>query len=80
MISTDKIHKKEQFSLKNINLSFGNLSVLQKVNFCLRSHEIHALVGEHGAGKSSLAKIIAGFQPQTTGKLFFKGKEIRNYF
>ncbi len=67
------------FRLNNISLEYGNLSVLKKTDFTLHSHEIHALVGEHGAGKSSLAKIISGFQPPRTGSLFYQGTELKNY-
>lgn len=75
----DKIKKRNLFTLKNVSLKFGNLTVLKKINLSLRGHEILALVGEHGAGKSSLARIIAGFQQLTNGSLLFKGKEIKNY-
>lgn len=75
----DEIKKRNIFTLKSVSLAFGNLAVLKKLNFNLRSYEIHALVGEHGAGKSSLARIITGFQQQTEGSMLFKGREIKNY-
>ena len=73
------LHSKEMFTLTGISLEYGNLSVLKNVNFSLYSHEIHALVGEHGAGKSTLAKIIAGFQVPREGHLQYNGLELKNY-
>ena len=70
---------RELFRLSNISLEYGNLSVLKNMSFALKSHEIHALVGEHGAGKSSLAKIIAGFQGQREGSIYYNGFELKNY-
>lgn len=73
------IKSKELFKLINTSLEYGNLSVLENMSFTLNSHEIHALVGEHGAGKSSLAKIIAGFQTPREGNLYFNDSELKNY-
>ncbi len=36
--------------------------------------QITGLVGENGSGKSTIASIIAGMQPATSGEMFFKGK------
>lgn len=66
-------------SLRDIDLSYGVLTVLKQVNFILKPGEIHALVGEHGAGKSSLARIIAGFQNPTQGIIRLNGNEFSNY-
>ncbi len=74
-----EIESKELFKLINTSLEYGNLSVLEKMSFKLNSHEIHALVGEHGAGKSSLAKIIAGFQTPREGNLYVNDSELKNY-
>lgn len=39
--------------LKNIVKSFGTHTVLNKINFTLEKGEVHALLGENGAGKST---------------------------
>jgi signal transduction histidine kinase len=46
--------------LENIFHSYGDVPSLNGASIALEKGEIHALVGEHGAGKSSLAKIISG--------------------
>ncbi|WP_312546622.1 ATP-binding cassette domain-containing protein, partial [Pantoea eucalypti] len=45
----------EQFRLmmRGINKSYGNAAALQEVDFSVRPGEVHALIGENGAGKST---------------------------
>jgi signal transduction histidine kinase/ABC-type branched-subunit amino acid transport system ATPase component len=61
----------------NISLNYGQLQVLRNVSFGLETAEIHALVGEHGAGKSSLGMIISGVYKPQAGLLTFNGKDYR---
>jgi len=63
-------------NLTNISKFFPGVRALDKVNFSLYSGEVHALVGENGAGKSTMIKIIAGIYPQDEGLIFFKGNEV----
>ena len=50
---------------KNISKTFGNVKALENVNFYLRKGKIHGLLGENGAGKSSLMNILSGiYQPE----------------
>src|SRR3989338_3742361 len=51
-------------SLRQISKSFGKVSVLEDISFEGEPGEIVALVGENGAGKSPLMKIISGVWPQ----------------
>ncbi|MDA8409827.1 MAG: ATP-binding cassette domain-containing protein [Treponema sp.] len=64
------------FDLRNVHLSYGYSNVLDGVDFSLRHGEIHAIVGEHGAGKSSIARILAGLQKPDTGLLVWEGREL----
>ena len=43
---------------ENICKSFNGIQVLKNVNLEIRKGEIHALMGENGAGKSTIIKII----------------------
>ncbi|GII98583.1 monosaccharide ABC transporter ATP-binding protein (CUT2 family) [Sediminihabitans luteus] len=47
-------------SLAGIDKSFGHVQALSEVSLEVRAHEVVALVGDNAAGKSTLAKIIAG--------------------
>ena len=60
---------------KDICLDHGQIRALNKINFEIGSGEIHALVGENGAGKTSLAGLISGFYKPQSGKIRFCGKE-----
>lgn len=57
--------------LKNIDFTINDQSVLNSVNFNLRKGEIHAIVGEHRAGKTSLIKIVTGENKKTEGQFYW---------
>jgi simple sugar transport system ATP-binding protein len=63
-------------SAVNIHKSFGEVNVLNGVDFHIGTNEIVGLVGDNGAGKSTLIKIITGVHPPTSGEIYFKGKRI----
>ncbi len=46
--------------MRDITKTFPGVRALDGVTFDLRAGEIHALVGENGAGKSRLMKILGG--------------------
>jgi ribose transport system ATP-binding protein len=63
--------------LIGVSKSFGGVKALRDVDFTLRAGEIHGLVGENGAGKSTMMKIIAGVHHDYQGKMLLDGKEVR---
>ncbi len=62
--------------MEGIEKSFPGVRALSGCRFELRSGEVHALVGENGAGKSSLMKVLAGVYSKDAGRLRYKGAEI----
>lgn len=62
---------------KNIGKTFSGVNVLRKVNFDLKPGEVHALVGENGAGKSTFVKVLSGVYTPTDGDIFLDGKKIQ---
>ena len=63
-------------SLDKITKSFGPVEVLHGVELHLHSGEVHALIGENGAGKSTIMKILGGYLAPTTGQVVLDGKPV----
>ncbi|ODT60776.1 MULTISPECIES: sugar ABC transporter ATP-binding protein [Paracoccus] len=63
-------------ALEGVTKSFGPIEVLHGVDFALHPGEVHALIGENGAGKSTTMKILAGYLDPTGGRVTFEGKPI----
>lgn len=61
---------------RNIRKQFPGVKALNGVNFQLKKGEIHALMGENGAGKSTFIKIITGVHKADEGEIFIKGKKV----
>ena len=59
--------------LRNINKSYGSVKALIDVSFKAYSGEVIGLVGDNGAGKSSLIKIISGVHSPDSGELLVDG-------
>ena len=65
-------------TLTDVTLNYGNFRALNHVKFTLGYGKVHAVVGEHGAGKSSLGLLISGVVKPQTGYMMFDGKSYRN--
>lgn len=61
---------------ENIGKEFGGVWVLRGIDFDLRVGEVHALVGENGAGKSTFVKIISGIHRPSEGVLSIDGQKV----
>ncbi len=55
---------------------FGKLRAVNEVTLEIRQGDIHAIIGPNGAGKSTYFNLITGYHRATSGKVFFKGKDI----
>lgn len=53
---------------------FGAVHALRGVDFVARSGEVTALVGDNGAGKSTMIKCVAGIFPFDAGEVLFEGE------
>lgn len=62
--------------LKGITKIFPGVRALDKVHFQLRAGEIHALMGENGAGKSTFIKVITGVHEPEEGEIYLDGKRV----
>jgi ribose transport system ATP-binding protein len=65
---------KNIIELKKISLVFPGVKALDSVDLSFREGEVHILLGENGAGKSSLVKTLCGVNKLTSGSMLFDGK------
>ena len=62
--------------LKGITKIFPGVKALNNVQFQLKKGEVHALMGENGAGKSTFIKVITGVHKAEEGEMFLEGKKV----
>lgn len=64
--------------LKNICFSYDkqNSYTVENINFIIKKGEMTSLVGTNGAGKSTIASLICGFNIQDEGTILIDGKDI----
>jgi ribose transport system ATP-binding protein len=63
-------------SMEGIEKSFPGVHALNQCRFQLRAGEVHALLGENGAGKSTMMKVLAGIYAPDAGRILYKGTEV----
>ena len=61
--------------VKKVSKSYGTAKVLNEVSFEVRPGEVVALLGENGAGKSTISSIIAGSVNHDSGTMSWKGQD-----
>ena len=61
---------------RGVSKAFGAVQALYNVDFEVRPGEVMALVGDNGAGKSSLIKGIAGIYPFDRGQVRYEGHDV----
>ena len=54
----------------------GEVRAVDDVSLTIRSGETLGLVGESGSGKSTMARLVMGLQPCTSGQVFFDGQDL----
>jgi len=62
--------------LKNITKTFGNVIANNDVSIKVEKGTIHAIVGENGAGKSTIMRIAYGFYKADSGEIFVDGNKV----
>lgn len=62
--------------MTDILKEFGPVKAIENGQFNLKKGEIHSLIGENGAGKSTMMNILYGLFPQTDGQVSVHGKPI----
>ena len=62
--------------MRGISKSYPGVQALDGIDFDVRLGEVHALVGENGAGKSTFVKILAGAVRADAGQLLVQGRQV----
>lgn len=65
-----------RFSLSGVSKRYGGVRAIRNADFVLMPGEVHAVVGENGAGKSTMIKIIAGAEFSDTGTFTMDGEPV----
>jgi ABC-type sugar transport system ATPase subunit len=63
--------------IDHVSISFPGVKALDDVDFSIRRGSVHALVGENGAGNSTLIKILAGIYQAEKGNVILDGKSVK---
>ena len=66
------------FSVEALNMTmrFGDFTALDDVSIKIAAGSFHALLGENGAGKSTIVKAIMGFYRATSGTVLVAGRDV----
>jgi D-xylose transport system ATP-binding protein len=73
---TDAPEDQPILELRGINKSFGPVDVLKAVDFSVWPGKVTALVGDNGAGKSTMVKCISGTYAIDSGEYLFEGRPV----
>ena len=67
----------EILKMNNISKTFNTVKALNSVSFSLNEGEVHCIVGENGAGKSTFIKILSGAYGPDSGEILLFGEEYK---
>jgi simple sugar transport system ATP-binding protein len=64
-------------AMRGVNKSFGPIDVLHDINMEVRAGEVLCLLGDNGAGKSTVIRLLSGVHQPTSGSVELDGKPVR---
>ncbi|HEV7250283.1 MAG TPA: ATP-binding cassette domain-containing protein [Shinella sp.] len=68
---------KPALECRNVTVKFGDVTALSDVAVSFAAGQIHAVLGQNGAGKTTFARVAAGLVQPTSGAVDVMGQEIR---
>lgn len=77
--SMNASHADSLIRFESISKKYGNFQALQNVSFEIREGEIVGFLGPNGAGKTTALRILAGFFPPSSGRVFIRGLDLFKY-
>jgi putrescine transport system ATP-binding protein len=60
-------------TIKNLTKTFNGRVAVNDVSLCIYRGELFSILGRSGCGKTTLLRMLAGFEPPTSGKIFIDG-------
>ncbi|HCW80828.1 MAG TPA: heme ABC transporter ATP-binding protein, partial [Ruminococcaceae bacterium] len=72
-----EVSSKYAVQMHGIVKTFGSFCALDHVDLDVKKGTVHALLGENGAGKSTMMNILYGFYQADSGKIYINGNEVR---
>ncbi|MGB6371137.1 MAG: sugar ABC transporter ATP-binding protein [Atribacterota bacterium] len=69
--------KEEILCTRNLGKEFNDVWVLNDININLKKGEIHSIVGENGAGKSTFIKILSGVYAPSKGEIIINSQKVK---
>ena len=73
MLSEPPLHNSTLLSMHNISKAFAGIPALSAASLSVQAGEVHALIGQNGAGKSTMIKILTGYVSRDAGDISFDG-------
>ena len=70
---------KPYIQLENVSKSFGNVHAVKNLNLSIYRGELFSLLGASGCGKTTLLRILAGFEQPTSGRILIDGIDITQW-
>ncbi|MGD9598572.1 MAG: ABC transporter ATP-binding protein [Steroidobacteraceae bacterium] len=62
--------------IENVTKRFGDFVAVNNVSLKIYQHEIFCLLGGSGCGKTTLLRMLAGFEPPTSGRILIDGRDM----
>jgi len=62
--------------VKHLSKSFGDLNVLNDINFSFEAKKVNLIIGQSGSGKSVLTKCMVGLHKPDEGEVLFNGRSM----
>jgi len=67
-----------EICFKDVEFSYGDTKIVDKLNLTIKKGEVVAVVGETGSGKTTIANLIARFYDVDAGTITIDGKDVRD--
>jgi phospholipid/cholesterol/gamma-HCH transport system ATP-binding protein len=76
MVAHERAGGSHVVELRDVSLSFGKKQVLDAVSLAVDPQERLVIIGQSGAGKTTILRLIIGILQPTKGSVFFEGQDI----